>query len=93
MWAGAATTTVDPESGEPYLQPISREQLRQAIDAAAAVGDDRIQEMSTGRVNPEAFTHGSSEQRMAWFLRGYETSQQEPDFRQCDTFRASSLDI
>lgn len=93
MWAGSATTTVDPESGEPFLEPITRDQLRQAIDAASAVGDDRIQATQTGRVNPEAFTHGTSEQRMAWFLRGYETAQQEPEFQQCDTFRASTLDI
>ena len=82
-----------PESGEPFLKPISQDQLRQAIDAASAVGDDRIQSTHTGRVDPEAFTHGTSEQRMAWFMRGYQSSQQEPDIRQCDTFRASSLDI
>ena len=93
MWAGHAASTVDPESGAPFLKPISQDQLRQAIDAASAVGDDRIQSTHTGRVDPEAFTHGTSEQRMAWFMRGYQSSQQEPDIRQCDTFRASSLDI
>ncbi|MBA9080498.1 MULTISPECIES: KPN_02809 family neutral zinc metallopeptidase [Micrococcus] len=93
MWAGHAASTVDPESGEPFLKPISQDQLRQAIDAASAVGDDRIQSTHTGRVDPEAFTHGTSEQRMAWFMRGYQSAQHEPDIRQCDTFRASSLDI
>ncbi|CAM3786492.1 neutral zinc metallopeptidase [Micrococcus flavus] len=93
MWAGQATQTVDPESGEPFLKPITQDQLAQAIDAAGAVGDDRIQEQYRGRVNPEAFTHGSSEQRQAWFMRGYETARQNPDINQCNTFQARSLDI
>ncbi len=48
-------------------------EIEEAIDAARSVGDDRIQESSTGRVNPEAWTHGSSEQRIAAFNRGYES--------------------
>ena len=67
--------------------------VAQAIDAAGAVGDDRIQEQYQGRVNPEAFTHGSSEQRQAWFMRGYETARQSPDINQCNTFQAETLDI
>ncbi|MCG7423049.1 neutral zinc metallopeptidase [Micrococcus sp. ACRRV] len=94
MWAGHAATTKDPETGEAFLQPITQEQLAQAIDAAGAVGDDRIQEQYQGRVNPEAFTHGSASQRQAWFMRGYETtSQQNPDINQCNTFQAATLDI
>lgn len=93
MWAGSATTTVDPESGEPFLQPITDDQLRQAIDAAAAVGDDHIQEQSSGRVNPHSFTHGTSQQRMSWFMRGYQTARETPDIQQCNTFTASTLDI
>jgi uncharacterized protein len=85
MWAGAAAHTVDPESGETFLKPISDEQLRQALDAAATVGDDRIQEASTGQVRPEAFTHGTSEQRQRWFQRGYDSGQSNPDLAQCDT--------
>ncbi|MCT2007266.1 neutral zinc metallopeptidase [Micrococcus lylae] len=85
MWAGSAAHTVDPESGETFLKPISDEQLRQALDAAASVGDDRIQQASTGQVRPEAFTHGTSEQRQRWFMRGYESGRSNPDINQCDT--------
>lgn len=57
-------------------------EIREAIDAAAAVGDDRIQEKVTGYTNPESWTHGSSEQRMGWFNKGYNTGQ----LAACDTF-------
>ncbi len=59
--------------------------VEEGIKAAAAVGDDRIQRMSTGHVNPDTFTHGTSEQRVAWFRRGYESGR--PDA--CDTFASS----
>ncbi|MFE7504222.1 neutral zinc metallopeptidase [Promicromonospora sp. NPDC057488] len=72
MWAGNAATTVDPDTGVPFLEPISQAQLEQALSAAAAVGDDNIQRRSGGDVNPEAFSHGSSEQRVRWFSIGYE---------------------
>jgi uncharacterized protein len=48
-------------------------EIKEALDAAAAVGDDRIQERVTGHINPESWTHGSSEQRVTWFNRGFET--------------------
>ncbi len=57
-------------------------EIREAINAAEAVGDDRIQEQTTGRVNPEQWTHGSAEHRERWFRRGYSTG----DPNQCNTF-------
>ena len=56
---------------------ISPLELRQAIDAAEAVGDDRIQRKTTGMVNPESWTHGSAEQRVTWFMTGHDT--QDPN--------------
>jgi hypothetical protein len=59
----------------------------EALAAAAAVGDDRLQRQAGGTVVPESFTHGTSEQRARWFRRGLDTG----DVRACDTFRAASL--
>lgn len=56
--------------------------FREALGAAEAVGDDRIQEATTGRVDPHQWTHGSAEQRMEWFTRGFESG----DSGNCDTF-------
>ena len=61
--------------------------LEEALNAAAAIGDDTLQRRSQGHVVPESFTHGSSKQRVRWFGRGYETGE----LRRCDTFRASEL--
>jgi hypothetical protein len=59
--------------------------IDEGLGAAAAVGDDRLQRMATGRVVPDSFTHGSSEQRASWFRRGFESG----DLRACDTFGTS----
>ena len=57
------------------------------MHAASAIGDDRLQQQTQGRIVPESFTHGSSEQRVRWFKRGMDTG----DLRQCDTFKAATL--
>ncbi len=57
-------------------------EIQEALDEAAAVGDDRIQKTTTGRISPESWTHGSSDQRVGWFNRGFETGT----LSSCDTF-------
>lgn len=61
--------------------------VEEALQAASAVGDDRIQRQTTGRVVPDSFTHGTSEQRLRWFRKGYDTG----DMRQGDTFGTRDL--
>lgn len=61
--------------------------IEEALGAASAVGDDRLQRQAQGRVVPDSFTHGTSEQRVRWFRKGLETG----DFKQGDTFNAPSL--
>src|SRR6185295_10526389 len=63
-------------------QILERGDVEDGLNAAAAIGDDRLQRMATGRVAPERFTHGSSKQRVEWFRRGLSSG----DPRQCDTF-------
>lgn len=61
--------------------------IEEALNAANAIGDDRLQKQASGRVVPDAFTHGTSAQRMRWFKKGYETG----DVEQGDTFNAAEL--
>ena len=77
VWAHSVFAAGDLEKGD----------VREAIRASAAVGDDRLQRQATGRVNPDSFTHGSSEQRMSWFNRGRASGR--PD--DCDTFSPDSV--
>lgn len=86
MWVGSAATEKDPDTGVTFLQPITADELAQALSAAAAVGDDHIQ-ASSGGVDPDTWTHGSSEQRQRWFTTGYE----QGTLAACDTFAAASL--
>ena len=67
-----------------FLEPITQGQVNQALNAASVIGDDRIQEQTQGQVNPETWTHGSSEQRQHWFSTGLS----EGSVDACNTFDA-----
>jgi predicted metalloprotease len=81
VWARHA-----PEASNGGIQ-ISKADIEDGLGAAAAVGDDAIQEQSQGRVMPDSFTHGTSAQRMRWFGKGYDAG----DPSACDTFAARTL--
>ena len=87
MWAGTAARPWTRTPGSPTSSRSPRQQLQNALGAAAAVGDDNIQEQSGGGVNPDSWTHGSSEQRERWFTTGYEQGTLEA----CDTFATDQL--
>ncbi len=84
VWAKNATQTLDAR-GRPLFESLTENDIKIALDAAAAVGDDRIQSKSAGRVDPESWTHGSSEQRQKWFNTGYASGNPNS----CDTFTGS----
>ena len=86
VWTKHATEAPD-ESGQPYILDLTQEDIESALDAARAVGDDRIQQRTSGRVDPDRWTHGSAEQRMRWFTVGMRTGSVEA----CDTFSAARL--
>jgi predicted metalloprotease len=83
VWAHEASQGKRFEMGKVQLDPDDAEE---ALRAAAAIGDDRLQKMTTGRVQPERFTHGTSAQRVQWFKTGMESG----DPNRCDTFSRST---
>ena len=83
-WVGAAQTTKD-ANGVPFLEPVTQSEINDALNAAASVGDDHIQQATQGQVNPESFTHGTSAQREKWFNAGLKGGPHA-----CNTFGASA---
>lgn len=86
MWARDAERTTDAD-GQTIIENITEDDIARAVDAAQAVGDDRIQQGAGAGVNPEVWTHGSAEQRVRWFNRGLT----EGSLTACNTFAAGAL--
>ncbi|MDP3208131.1 MAG: neutral zinc metallopeptidase [Rhodoglobus sp.] len=86
-WVGAASS-IESDNGVTFLEPVTDAQVRDALSAASAVGDDRIQETTQGQVNPESWTHGSSDMRQRWFTEGYNGGPNA-----CDTFSVSGSSL
>ncbi len=86
VWAKSAQETKD-EDGRSIIEELNQNDIKRAIDAAQAVGDDRIQKRSGGRVDTDSFTHGSAEQRVRWFNKG----MSEGTIKGCDTFATNNL--
>ena len=80
VWGHHAAQDGRAARGQVELEPGD---LEEGLNAAAAIGDDRIQRMSGARVAPDRFTHGSSEQRVTWFRRGFDSG----DMNACETFQ------
>ncbi|WP_449372836.1 KPN_02809 family neutral zinc metallopeptidase [Arthrobacter psychrolactophilus] len=87
IWMRYASSDPASGNGEPFLTPLTQNDLNDALSAASSVGDDRIQKAATGRTDPESWTHGSSEQRQKWLYAGYQSA----DLATCDTFAVPSV--
>ena len=86
MWSRFATEAEDAD-GQVFIVELTQDDIDEALSAARAVGDDRIQQRTSGRVDPDAWTHGSAEQRMRWFMTG----RDKGTLQACDTFAAGPL--
>jgi predicted metalloprotease len=86
VWARGAQETRD-ENGQAIIEGLNQDDIERAINAAEAVGDDRIQKRSGGRVDTDSFTHGSAEQRVHWFNKGMSGGT----IKGCDTFSTDDL--
>ena len=89
IWVNHASSTADPETGQPFLNRPSSEEISGALGAAEAVGDDHIQERAKGHVDSDTWTHGSSEQRVRWFTTGMETGSVQA----CNTFAVDASQL
>jgi uncharacterized protein len=86
MWTKYATTAEDAD-GNVLILELDQSDITEAIDAAQAVGDDKIQQKTSGRVDPESWTHGSAAAREYWFMKGYT----DGTLAECDTFQTDQL--
>ncbi|MGZ4493893.1 MAG: KPN_02809 family neutral zinc metallopeptidase [Nocardioides sp.] len=86
IWTKHATEAPD-AGGQPYILDLTQDDIDRALNAAQAVGDDRIQQRTSGRTDPEQWTHGSAAERMRWFTTGMRTGS----LTACDTFGATRL--
>jgi predicted metalloprotease len=86
VWAQGALRTQD-ANGERIITELNQDDIKRAIDAAQAVGDDRIQKRAQGRVDTDSFTHGTADQRVRWFNQGMERGT----IAGCDTFHTDKL--
>jgi predicted metalloprotease len=86
VWTRHATTVPD-KNGRTLISGLTDDDINRGLDAAAAVGDDRIQKKAQGRVTPENFSHGTADQRVRWFKTGMDTG----DLTACDTWSTDTL--
>ena len=85
-WIAGAAETPDDDGGAPVLIAPTEQEMADALNAAQTIGDDRLQEMTGGGINPDGWTHGSSEQRQTWLMNGYNGG-----VGACDTWNAPQV--